>query len=268
MDYLKAIGEPFIFPELLEEKNLGIFQIPLKNFDAVASSDANSFFDGLEDNYIGTPSNLLWFGRLSLGRFNKLKKETTGYYIDSSIPAEKLLEDSLIANDKYRDKKFIDCAYFLFAEGVTGGRLVVRLKQGARRFASAYAKAFDEGKLNLTVPCNLTIIKLNKEKTVQLIEQYKNSLNKENILKVFAKWISKILLKEDDTAIISEQDKLCYKKQELALLRQFLKHQEILEPVFNNIINILLDKATSEDLEKVFRAVNSYYTSEIRKAFV
>jgi len=80
MNYFRAVGEPFLGNLKFYEEDLGIVKIPLKYFDGVASSDATSIFDGLEENYIGEPLTLEWFGILSLGRFSKKSKEPFDFH--------------------------------------------------------------------------------------------------------------------------------------------------------------------------------------------
>jgi len=261
----KAIGE--FFPDLgeFEIKKLGLFHIPIKFFDGVRNSDANNPFDGLEDNYIGDPAYLELFGILSLGRFNKLKKKFPEYHINSSISAENLLEESLISNDLYRDARYIECSYLIYAPGKTGGRLIAQLAQGARRFASAYYKAlYEEEKPNLLVPCNLKLIRLNIEKTKKLIEDFKKK--EEGILNKILKWI---MQKIDKSLIREEYNQLCYSFKHLKLqeVENALTYQKILEPVINEILNILTNNPSEKDLEKIFERINGYYTKEFRKAF-
>jgi len=176
--------------------------------------------------------------------------------LNFNTSAENFLGDSLYSNDKFRYDNFVNCAYFLFAEGKTGGRLIARLAQGARRFAAAYYKAlFIESDLKLLVPCRLRIFKLDIKKTEEFINELETQLNmQKNIAKKLMNLFSEY----------RQRDTYCNMKKKLMLLKGFLEHQKMLEPVFDNIKNILLDEATPEDFEKIFEVVNDFYTKKIR----
>ncbi len=137
----------------------GIIDVPVLFFDSVDASGFASDHDGA-NQYAGNPHSLEFFGILALGYLRNYPRK---HSIPDSLflDAEKYLESFLCANDAYRHRGYMESTYYAFIPGKLGGRLVLHLAEGSRRFGASYILSL----INYTplrIPCKIKISQLDE----------------------------------------------------------------------------------------------------------
>lgn len=262
----------FVDDFCIKESIAGIVEIPIVFFDSVDASGFTSIFDGREQ-YAGNPPTIELFGILSFGYLREYtRKYLKGKYDRLSIYPERYLEDFLSANSTYVHHGHMNCTYYAYVPGKWGGRLVLHLNEGSRRFGAAYILALLNN-VPLKIPCKLTVSYLDKEKTEKCLMRLKGELQKDmegtkglikgaiwNLRKKILPYIKSPYKPGDD-------DILKVKVEKFRFLKDALRLQSYYEPIRADLLSVIMGLADEDTFIRIFKYVNEREIKETLKYF-
>ncbi len=239
-------------------------RVPIIFFDAVSASAFDSIHEG-SDQYVGNPYSIELFGILALGYLRKgMKKYDLGQE-NFQFNTQKYLDSFLYANSFFVRNKYMPCKYYSFKKGKLGGKLVLELAEGSRRFGASYILALINNNLTIEIPCQLKVLVVDKEKAERMKEYLQSQIEelkgKQNsflhyiINKIQRKFFK--IRNKDSFIPRSIMDIIAERQEMLETIESDLHFANYTEPVLPELLSIVIGKAEEKDFIRIFEHFNT-----------